>query len=133
MEGDKETATANFLNATGAGNSVDYNLGIIKIMDGEYEAAVNYFQNHKSFNTALAMLLAGKNDSANKTIDVVEKENPKNYYLKAVINARIGDEGAVMNNLRTAVEKDADLKGMAKTDLEFRNYFENETFKTIVE
>jgi len=133
MEGDKETATTNFLNATGAGNSVDYNLGIIKIMDGEYEAAVNYFQNHKSFNTALAMLLAGKNDSANKTIDVVEKENPKNYYLKAVINARIGDEGAVMNNLRTAVEKDADLKGMAKTDLEFRNYFENETFKTIVE
>ncbi|MBI9055150.1 MAG: hypothetical protein JEY96_15110 [Bacteroidales bacterium] len=133
MEGDKETAQANFLNSTDAGNSVDYNLGIVKIMDGEYEAAVNYFQNHKSFNTALAMLLAGKNDSANKTIDVVEKESPKNYYLKAVINARIGDEGAVMNNLRTAVEKDAELKQMAKTDLEFRNYFENETFKTIVE
>ena len=133
MEGDKETAKTHFLNATDAGNAVDYNLGIINIMDGEYEAAVNYFQNHKAFNTALAMLLAGKNDSANKTIDVVEKEDPKNYYLKAVINARIGDEGAVMNNLRTAVEKDADLKQMAKTDLEFRMYFENETFKTIVE
>lgn len=133
MEGDKETAKTHFLNATDAGNAVDYNLGIINIMDGEYEAAVNYFQNHKTFNTALAMLLAGKNDSANKTIDVVEKDVPMNYYLKAVINARIGDEGAVMNNLRTAVEKDADLKGMAKTDLEFRNYFENETFKTIVE
>jgi len=132
-EGDKETAKAHFLNATDAGNAVDYNLGIINIMEGEYEAAVNYFQNHKSFNTALAMLLAGKNDSANKTIDVVEEEHPMNYYLKAVINARIGDEAAVMNNLRTAVEKDADLKQMAKTDLEFRNYFENETFKTIVE
>jgi tetratricopeptide (TPR) repeat protein len=133
MEGDKETAKTHFLNATDAGNAVDYNLGIINIMDGEYEAAVNYFQNHKTFNTALAMLLAGKNDSANKTIDVVEKDVPMNYYLKAVINARIGDEGAVMNNLRTAVEKDADLKGMAKTDLEFRIYYENETFKTIVE
>lgn len=133
MEGDKETAKTHFLNATDAGNAVDYNLGIINIMDGEYEAAVNYFQNHKAFNTALAMLLAGKNDSANKTIDVVEKDVPMNYYLKAVINARIGDEGAVMNSLRTAVEKDADLKAMAKTDLEFRNYFENETFKTIVE
>ena len=133
MEGDKETAKTHFLNATDAGNAVDYNLGIINIMDGEYEAAVNYFQNHKAFNTALAMLLAGKNDSANKTIDVVEKESPLNYYLKAVINARIGDEGAVMNNLTTAVEKDADLKQMAKTDLEFRMYFENETFKTIVE
>ena len=133
MEGDKETAKTHFLNATDGGNAVDYNLGIINIMEGEYEAAVNYFQNHKTFNTALAMLLAGKNDSANKTIDVVEKEHPMNYYLKAVINARIGDEAAVMNNLRTAVEKDADLKQMAKTDLEFRNYFENETFKTIVE
>ncbi|PLX11060.1 MAG: hypothetical protein C0597_15720 [Marinilabiliales bacterium] len=133
LEGDKETAKTHFLNATDAGNAVDYNLGIINIMEGEYEAAVNYFQSHKSFNTALAMLLAGKNDSANKTIDVVEKEHPMNYYLKAVINARIGDEAAVMNNLKTAVEKDADLKGMAKTDLEFRNYFENETFKTIVE
>ncbi len=132
-EGDKETAKTHFLNATDAGNAVDYNLGIINIMDGEYEAAVNYFQDHKSFNTALAMLLAGKNDSANKTIDVVEEENPLNYYLKAVINARIGDEGAVMNNLRTAIEKKADLNQMAKTDLEFRMYFENETFKTIVE
>jgi len=133
MEGDKETAKTHFLNATDAGNAVDYNLGIINIMEGEYEAAVNYFQNHKTFNTALAMLLAGKNDSANKTIDVVEEECVMNYYLKAVINARIGDEGAVMNNLRTAIEKKAELKDMAKTDLEFRNYFENETFKTIVE
>ncbi|NOQ23761.1 MAG: hypothetical protein GQ564_00220 [Bacteroidales bacterium] len=133
MEGDKETAKSHFLNATDAGNAVDYNLGIINIMDGEYEAAVNYFQNHKTFNTALSMLLAGKNDSANKTIDVVEKDVPLNYYLKAVINARIGDEAAVMSNLTTAIEKDADLKQMAKTDLEFRNYFENDTFKTIVE
>jgi tetratricopeptide (TPR) repeat protein len=133
MEGDKETAKTHFLNSTDAGNAVDYNLGIINIMDGEYEAAVNYFQNHKTFNTALAMLLAGKNDTANKTIDVVEKDCAMNYYLKAVINARIGDEGAVMNSLRTAVEKKAELKEMAKTDLEFRNYFENETFKTIVE
>ncbi|MCG8412247.1 MAG: hypothetical protein MI739_13295 [Bacteroidales bacterium] len=133
LEGDKETAQAKFLNATDAGNAVDYNLGIIKIMDGEYEAAVNYFQNHKTFNTALAMLLAGKNDSANKTIDVVEKDDAKNFYLKAVINARIGDETAILNNLKVAIEKDADLKQMAKTDLEFRNYFENETFKSIVE
>ena len=55
-----------------------------------------------------------------------------NYYLKAVINARIGDEGAVMESLKTAIEKKAELKEMAKTDLEFRNYFENETFKTII-
>ncbi len=132
-EGDKESAEKYFLNATDAGNAVDYNLGIIKIMDGEYEAAVNYFQNHKTFNTALAMLLAGKNDSAAKTIEVVEEDDPMNDYLKAVINARIGDEGKTMDSLKAAVEKDPELKSYAKSDLEFRNYFENETFKSIVE
>jgi tetratricopeptide (TPR) repeat protein len=132
-EGDKESAEEYFLNATDAGTAVDYNLGIIKIMDGEYEAAINYFQNHKTFNTALAMLLAGKNDSAAKTIEVVEDDHPMNDYLNAVINARIGDEGKTMDSLKAAIEKDPELKELAKTDLEFRNYFENETFKSIVE
>ena len=133
LNGDKENAQKLFLESTDAGNAVNYNLGIIKIMDGDYEAAVNYFQNHQTFNTALAMLLAGKNDSAMKTIDVVEVECVMNYYLKAVIAARIGNEGVVMENLKTAVEKKAELKEMAKTDLEFRNYFANDTFKSIVE
>ncbi|MFP4025240.1 MAG: tetratricopeptide repeat protein [Thiohalospira sp.] len=132
-EGDKESAEKYFLNSTDAGTAVDYNLGIIKIMDGEYEAAINYFQNHKTFNTALAMLLAGKNDSAAKTIEVVEDDHPMNDYLNAVINARIGEEGKTMDSLKSAIEKDPELKELAKTDLEFRNYFENETFKSIVE
>jgi hypothetical protein len=132
-EGDKETAEKYFLNATDAGTAVDYNLGIIKIMDGEYEAAINYFQDYKSFNTALAMLLAGKNDSALKTIDAVEEDDAMNDYLKAVIAARIGDEGTVLNSLKTAIEKDPELIELAKTDLEFRAYFENEVFKSMIQ
>ncbi|MEE4198840.1 MAG: tetratricopeptide repeat protein [Bacteroidales bacterium] len=132
-EGDKESAEKYFLSATDAGTAVDYNLGIIKIMDGEYEAAINYFQDHKSFNTALAMLLAGKNDSALKTIDAVEEDNAMNDYLKAVIAARIGDEGTVLNSLKTAIEKDPELIELAKTDLEFRTYFENEVFKSMIQ
>jgi len=133
MNGDKENAQKLFLSATDAGNSVDYNLGIIKIMDGEYEAAINYFQNHTTFNTALAMLLAGKNDSAMKTIDAVEKDYAMKYYLKAVIAARIGNEGVVLENLKTAIEKDNSLKELAKTDLEFRNFLTNEVFKALLD
>ncbi|MCK7535101.1 MAG: hypothetical protein MZV63_30980 [Marinilabiliales bacterium] len=81
----------------------------------------------------MAMLLAGKNDSAMKTIDAVEEECYMNYYLKAVIAARIGNEGVVLENLKTAIEKKAELKEMAKTDLEFRAYFANDTFKSLVE
>jgi len=133
LNGDKDNAQKLFLEATDAGKSVNYNLGILKIMAGDYEAAVNYFQDFKSFNTALAMLLAGKNDSAMKTIDAVEEECYMNYYLKAVIAARIGNEGVVLENLKTAIEKKAELKEMAKTDLEFRAYFANDTFKSLVE
>ena len=133
LNGDKENAQKLFLQATDAGNAVNYNLGILKIMDGDYEAAVNYFQDSKSFNTALAMLLAGKNDSAMKTIDAVEEESAMNYYLKAVIAARIGNEGIVFESLKTAIAKDNDLIKMAKTDLEFRSYFENELFKAIID
>jgi len=132
-EGDKETAQEYFLKATDAGTAVDYNLGIIKIMDGEYDAAVNYFQDHTTFNTSLAMLLAGKTDAAMKTIDAVEGDAAVNYYLKAVIAARIGDEAVLMNSLRTAIAKDGALKELAKTDLEFAKFLQNETFKGIVE
>ncbi len=133
MEGNKEAAEEYFVKATDAGNTVDYNLGIIKIMDGKYDAAVNYFQNHRTFNTALAMLLAGKTDNAIKTIDVLEDEAAINYYLKAVCGARKTDDNIVLTNLRTAITKDASLKELAKTDLEFYKYFENDTFKTIIE
>ncbi|MGM0549807.1 MAG: tetratricopeptide repeat protein [Bacteroidota bacterium] len=133
VEGEKEAAEEYFLKATDAGAAVDYNLGIIKIMDGEYDAAVNYFQDHTTFNTALAMLLAGKTDAAMKTVEALEDDAAMNYYLKAVIAARIGDEAVVMNSLRTAVAKEGSLKEMAKTDLEFADYFANETFVGIVE
>lgn len=133
MEGNKEAAEEYFVKATDAGNTVDYNLGIIKIMDGKYDAAVNYFQNHKTFNTALAMLLAGKTDNAIKTIDVLEDDAAINYYLKAVCGARKTDDNIVLTNLKTAITKDASLKELAKTDLEFYKYFENDAFKTIIE
>ncbi len=133
LEGDKAGAEKKFIEATDAGNTVDYNLGIIKIIDGEYEAAINYFQNHKTFNTALAMLLAQKPDNAIKTLDVLEDEAAMNYYLKAVANARLDNEDGVLGALRTAVGKDASLKELAKTDLEFAKFKESEAFKTIVE
>lgn len=133
LEGDMEGAEKYFVEATDAGNAVDYNLGIKKIIDGDYDAAINYFQNHQTYNTALAMLLAGKPDNAIKTIDVVEEEHALNYYLKAIAGARLANEGVVMENIKLAVEKDSSLKELAKTDLEFAKYWENETFKSVVE
>jgi hypothetical protein len=74
------------------------------------------------------------NSGAAKTIDCSDdKATCMGYYLKAVIGARNDDSDMVLNNLRAAVEKKADLKAKAKTDIEFAKFFENDTFKSIVE
>jgi len=39
----------------------------------------------------------------------------------------------VFNNLRTAVAKDIKLKAYAAKDVEFIRYFEDETFKSIIQ
>ncbi|MFP4447725.1 MAG: tetratricopeptide repeat protein [Bacteroidales bacterium] len=131
--GNIEEAKEYFLDATDAGDKVKYNLGIINIIEGEYESAVNYMQSFESFNTALAMLLSGESSKANNMLATLDETDAMVNYLEAVIAARDGDDNEVYENLRTAVEEDEELKETAKTDMEFVEYFENETFQSIVE
>ncbi len=132
-QGNIEEAKEYFTSATGAGENVNYNLGIVAIMEGNYEAAVNYFGNTCEFNTALAQVLNNQLQDALSTLNCIENDDAMNFYLKAVIGARNENEDMVFSNLRTAVGKDSDLKDLAETDLEFRKYFDNETFQSIVE
>jgi tetratricopeptide (TPR) repeat protein len=132
VDGDVEDAEEMFSASMGAGDAVNYNLGIIKIMQGDYKAAVNYFGNKPSFNAALAQLLNEEYDAALATLGKVEDDDAMVYYLKAVAGARQGKEDVVLNNLRTAVGKDADLKSYAKKDLEFKDYKDTDSFTSIV-
>lgn len=132
MEGDVALAEEYFNAATDAGAEVSYNLGIINIIKGEYKTAVTYFKDDVSFNAALAMLLADQTGAADKTLDALG-ENAMAYYLKAVIAARAQRENEVFDYLRNAVGMDSKLAGMAKTDLEFFRYFENDVFKSVVQ
>jgi Flp pilus assembly protein TadD/outer membrane protein OmpA-like peptidoglycan-associated protein len=133
VEGDQAKAEELLTAALGTGEVANYNLGIIKIQQGEYENAVSYFGNKASFNAALAQMLAGENEKALGTINSIEEPGAMDYYLWAVVGARAAKEELVYNNLRNAVGKDPALKGMAKSDLEFRKYRDSETFKGIVE
>ncbi|NJM14853.1 MAG: tetratricopeptide repeat protein [Bacteroidales bacterium] len=132
-EGDVAGAEELFTSATGAGKVVNYNMGIIKLQQGDYKAAVSYFGNTAEFNTALAQLLNGENDAALATLGKVEDDDAMVYYLKAVSGARSQKEDIVLNNLKTAIGKDAGLKDYAKKDLEFRAYRANDSFTSIVE
>jgi hypothetical protein len=114
---------------------VTYNLGLIDIQDGKYaDALTNFGPATSTFNVALAKVLSGDYDGALATIDKsAEKEDASSYYLKAIIGARKGNKDMLINNLRTAVQKDPSLKAKAKTDVEFLKYRDDADFKSIVE
>lgn len=129
LEGNFDEAEKLFTEAADAGNEVKYNLGIIAIVKNQYPAAAEYFAGSDSFNQGLALLLNGKVDAAKNTFAKVE--TAKGYYGRAIVGARMQEEATVLDNLRTAIGKDASLKDRAKEDVEFRNYFQNEAFKAI--
>lgn len=131
--GEVEEAEELLTEAAGAGAEVNYNLGIIKIMQGEYDAAVNYFGSTPSYNAALAQLLNDEPQAALSTLNNVEEEDAKVYYLKAVAGAKTNQQEIVLSNLRTALQMDGDLKDFAREDLVFADYRDNETFTSIVE
>lgn len=133
-EGDLKTAEQLLSAGMSAGDAASYNLGIIKIKQADYAAAVNYFGSKPSFNAALAQLLNGNNEKAIATLNELGDDAPAIvFYLKAVASARAGKEDGVLNNLRIAVGKDSKWKDYAKKDAEFLKFAQNEAFKGIIQ
>ncbi len=129
-KGDRKAAMDLYKSATAAGTEPTYNMGIIEIQNGNYAAAVSDFGTNQTFNMALATLLNGNNEGAMATIDnSPTKEDAISFYLKAVASARQGKAEGVVNNLRTAIQKDGSLKAMAKDDAEFIKFRDNADFK----
>jgi tetratricopeptide (TPR) repeat protein len=130
LKGAEELLTA----AMSAGDAVSYNLGIIKIKQGDYAAAVNYFGNKPSFDAALAQLLNGGNDKAMATLNALgDTKDAWVYYLKAVASARGGNADAVVANLRTAASLDAKVKAYAAKDAEFLKFASTDAFKQVIQ
>lgn len=125
MNGNRKGAQAMLESASGAGDEVNYNQGIIDIMDGDYNSAVQNMKGYNTFNKALAQVLAGNNEAALSTLNQSNEANTaQGQYLKAVIGARMNDADMVSNSLKAAYALDASLKDKAATDLEFRNFQE---------
>ena len=130
--GDRKSAMDYYNKANGAGSEVAYNKGILDVRNGKYADAVSDFGGYKGFNLALAQLLNGSPESVNGTIDASnEKEMAISYYLKAIASARKGDATGGMAFLKSAIDKDASLKAMAKDDCEFLKWRDNADFKSL--
>ncbi len=132
-EGDIAKAKEYFGAAAGAGPELDNNLGIVAIHEGDYDAAIRYFGNNINCNAALAKILAGKYDSALSTLNAITHEAGLKYYLKAVVGAKTGDSDMMFASLRKATELDSKYKKLASTDMVFGKYFDDATFKSIVQ
>jgi Tfp pilus assembly protein PilF/outer membrane protein OmpA-like peptidoglycan-associated protein len=131
MKGDRERAMELFTSA-GSSSETNYNLGLLKVQQGLYDEAVSNMGTNMTFNSALANLLSGDADAAAKSIDGSNsKDEAMSYYLKALIGARTNNSEMLMDNLKIAFEKDANLKAKAKRDREFIQFFENADFLAI--
>lgn len=128
--GDRKKAME-YYNKAGNAPEVSYNKGIMNVRDGKYSEAVSNFGSYKGFNLALAQLLNGNPESVNGTLDASnEKDMAMSYYLKAIAASRKGDATGGLAFLKTAIEKDASLKAMAKDDCEFLKWRDNADFKS---
>ncbi|MBK6284850.1 MAG: hypothetical protein IPF54_21400 [Draconibacterium sp.] len=131
--GDVKNAETLFGAAAGAGNEVNYNLGIVSMKKAEYDKAVKYFVKDDDVNSALANMMSGNNNAALQDLEAFDK--PDCYmkeYLKAVICARTAKENLLFESLEKACSINPEMKAKASHDLEFARYFENPKFKEIV-
>ncbi|MEN8201875.1 MAG: hypothetical protein ABFS28_04705 [Bacteroidota bacterium] len=135
-KGEVAAAKEAFTASLGAGDKVNYNLGIINIIEGNYGAAVNYFGSEASYNAALAKYLNGDADAAWRDLSNIDMVGGMGYYMRAVVAASQDKSDVALENLKLAVENCKSpewVKSNAKKDLEFAKLFETAEFKAIVE
>lgn len=132
-EGNIEQAEEYFASVASPANETNYNLAIVAIKKGDYGKASGHLGNMPVLNNALVKMLQNNNDDALRILNNIEQPGALAYYLRAVIGARRQDNSMVFDNLRTAVNRDEQLKEYARTDMEFGRYFEDNTFVSIVE
>ena len=121
-------AKEEYMAAQKQGVDVSYNMGIVKIAEGNYNGAINSFGGTKcDYNLALAHTLSGNYNAATSTLNCAEKTADV-YYLQAVIGARTSNDAMVFENLPKAIAENSSYRGTAMEDREFMKYFSNPEF-----
>lgn len=137
LGGDLIGARANFEKSAKASlNPVkqDYNLGLFKILDGDYAGAKTAMGSRScDYGMALAQVLSRDYAAAKGTLECITPKNAKVYYLLAVVAARTSAEQDVYKNLDAALQADPSLKAKAKKDAEFKKYKKSDAFKKLVQ
>ena len=131
---DNDLAAANELLGRSAGaDGLDNAMGLLNLLQGNYNQAVGAFGNSVNNNAGLAQLLVRDYNKAKQTLEAIDNPDAITAYLLAVIASRTNNFNEVVSNLRTAIGRDRSTATKALNDLEFAKYRTNQEFLSIVQ
>lgn len=131
-ENDLAQAEQHLGKAAGTEGNLNAAMGTLYTMKGDYAAAKNAYGDVPSNNAAVQQILNEDYAAARQTLAKVAQPNATTAYLAAIVASRTNDRDAVYSNLKVAIERDAQLKATAQTDIEFAKYKEDAQFQAIV-
>ncbi len=105
MNNDLQTANELLGRSAGA-DGLDEAMGLINLLQGNYNQAVGAYGNNKTNNAGLAQLLVRDYNKAKQILESVENPNATTAYLLAIIASRTNNFNDVSTNLRTAISRD---------------------------
>ena len=120
QQGNVQQAEQLIAKATGA-NGLSEVLGNLHLAQGKYAQAEQDFGYKATNSAALAQILNKNYQAAAQTLKNVKNADAITDYLKAILNARTGNNAAAAQALATAVAKDPSLAAYAAKDLELKN------------
>ena len=120
QQGEIQYAEELISKATGA-NGLNEVLGNLHLAQGLYAQAEEDFGKLPTNSGALAQILNKNYQAAAQTLANVRNADATTDYLKAILNARTGNNAAAAQALATAVAKDPSLAAYAAKDLELKN------------
>lgn len=131
MDGNTQSAKELLGRSSGA-NNLEAAMGLLYLMEGDYNQAVDAFGDTKSNNAALAQILTKNYNAADITLKAIKNPDALTYYLMAVVGSRTNNFNDVMTNLRSAITMDKTMTTRALDDLEFAKYRTNQDFMTLL-
>lgn len=131
MEGDTQNAKELLGKGSGA-NNLESVMGLLNIMEGDYNQAADAFKDTQSNNAALADILTNNYNGAESTLKSIKNPDAMTYYLLAIVGSRTNNFNEVLSNLRSAFTMDSSLVRRAANDLEFAKYRTNADFMSLL-
>ena len=117
QQGDMLNAEAYIAKASSA-NGLNEVLGNLYLAQGKYALAQQEFGKVKSNSAALAQIMNKDYQAAESTLKAVKNVDATTDYLRAILNARTGNNNEAAKALQQAIAKDSSLASYAAKDLE---------------